>query len=299
MKPKGKRRRPERQGKHINQKSVKRNQKMEVKIKEGTARKRLLERKKAENEIKRMEMEWMDEKRREIDVLKKEKDAENQKRNVAENDVRQLKTLLQQAEEKLKDKDEEVRKAERKKRIIEGLITESETTRHLMNEKIVNLDKSKNALIFLNDNLVKVIRKQEDELTTYKQAFNEEKEKKTQAELDKNDSVREKTELLHELNALVSCSVCLKLPRGNNIPICRNGHITCEKCFRRRRNCRICRVKINWKTAQQSPRLALSICALLEYTCIYPGCGLKEKKESVENHETQCKFKNARWAAAT
>lgn len=70
-------------------------------------------------------MEWMNEKISEIDVLKKEKDAEIQKRNVAENELRELKILFNQ-------------------NIMEGIKTSGETARlvktvNLLNEKIVKL----------------------------------------------------------------------------------------------------------------------------------------------------------------
>ena len=35
-----------------------------------------------------------------------------------------------------------------------------------------------------------------------------------------------------KLKEAVLCPVCLKVPRSNQIPICRNGHVTCEECFR-------------------------------------------------------------------
>jgi len=80
--------------------------------------------------------------------------------------------------------------------------------------------------------LVRNIKDQKEELTKCKEALIEEKEKKTRAELEKNNTIREKTDLLQELNEFVSCPVCLELPRGNRIPICRNGHITCDTCCR-------------------------------------------------------------------
>ena len=35
-----------------------------------------------------------------------------------------------------------------------------------------------------------------------------------------------------KLREAILCPVCLKVPRSERIPICRNGHITCEGCYR-------------------------------------------------------------------
>ena len=49
----------------------------------------------------------------------------------------------------------------------------------------------------------------------------------------------EKRKLTHEIENIkkklkeaILCPVCLKIPRSEQIPICRNGHITCESCYR-------------------------------------------------------------------
>ena len=108
-------------------------------------------------------MEWMNEKISEIDVLKKEKDAEIQKRNVAENELRELKILFNQ-------------------NIMDFIKTSEEAARlvktvNVLNEKIVNLEEVKIAFKHVNDNLAKVIKEQQHELTTYKQELKKETEK--------------------------------------------------------------------------------------------------------------------------
>lgn len=109
------------------------------------------------------EMEWMNEKISEIDVLKKEKDAEIQKRNVAENELRELKILFNQ-------------------NIMDFIKTSEEAARlvktvNVLNEKIVNYEEVKIAFKHVNDNLAKVIKEQQHELTTYKQELKKETEK--------------------------------------------------------------------------------------------------------------------------
>ena len=49
----------------------------------------------------------------------------------------------------------------------------------------------------------------------------------------------EKRKLTHEIENIkkklkeaILCSVCHKVPRSERIPICRNGHVSCEGCFR-------------------------------------------------------------------
>ncbi len=46
----------------------------------------------------------------------------------------------------------------------------------------------------------------------------------------KNKYEKEKDDILDFLAREVTCSVCLMIPRTKRIPICRNGHTTCETC---------------------------------------------------------------------
>ena len=43
---------------------------------------------------------------------------------------------------------------------------------------------------------------------------------------------KEKNALLKHLEKQVNCSVCLCSPRTAKIPVCRNGHTTCDTCTR-------------------------------------------------------------------
>ena len=45
-------------------------------------------------------------------------------------------------------------------------------------------------------------------------------------------SEKEKNDILEVLEKEVTCPVCLMIPRTKKIPICRNGHTTCETCKR-------------------------------------------------------------------
>ena len=48
----------------------------------------------------------------------------------------------------------------------------------------------------------------------------------------KNKYQKEKEDILDFLEKEVTCSVCLMIPRTKKIPMCRNGHTTCETCKR-------------------------------------------------------------------
>ena len=37
---------------------------------------------------------------------------------------------------------------------------------------------------------------------------------------------------MEEIGTEVECPVCLMVPRSDKIPVCKNGHITCEGCKR-------------------------------------------------------------------
>ena len=41
----------------------------------------------------------------------------------------------------------------------------------------------------------------------------------------------EKDELCQKLHEELSCPVCFSIPRSGKIPMCRNGHIFCDKCI--------------------------------------------------------------------
>ena len=41
----------------------------------------------------------------------------------------------------------------------------------------------------------------------------------------------EKNELCQKLQEELSCPVCFSIPRSGKIPMCRNGHIFCDKCI--------------------------------------------------------------------
>ena len=55
----------------------------------------------------------------------------------------------------------------------------------------------------------------------------EEKEKNRLLKLVE-ESQQEKKKIMK----MVECPVCMMVPRSDNIPVCKNGHITCEGCKR-------------------------------------------------------------------
>ena len=60
-----------------------------------------------------------------------------------------------------------------------------------------------------------------------------------EAEKEKNrlqklveESKQEKSSVIKKIGTEVECPVCLMVPRSDKIPVCKNGHITCEGCKR-------------------------------------------------------------------
>mgnify|MGYP000592326740 CR=1 FL=1 len=118
----------------------------------------------------------------------------------------------------------------------------------------------------------------------------------------------EKRKLTHEIENIkkklreaILCSVCHNVPRSERIPICRNGHVSCEGCFRE--TCPTCRTTMNTLSEDNHlPRkmflslsiteLLVSITELLDYNCIYAeeGCKVTLKKGDIEIHEEGCDY---------
>jgi len=61
---------------------------------------------------------------------------------------------------------------------------------------------------------------------------NDEKSMSKTLKNKKNKYQKEKANILDFLEREVTCPVCLMIPRTKKIPICRNGHTTCETCKR-------------------------------------------------------------------
>jgi len=101
-----------------------------------------------------------------------------------------------------------------------------------MNDEISKKEKANRE----NQDLVKKIFQLEKQITNEKEK-NEgrflELEKQLNDERSmKEASQKEKCEVLNFLEIQVTCPVCLLIPRTKRIPICRNGHSTCETCKR-------------------------------------------------------------------
>ena len=45
-------------------------------------------------------------------------------------------------------------------------------------------------------------------------------------------NIKEKNDILENLESEVKCPVCLLVPRTGRFPVCKNGHVTCENCKR-------------------------------------------------------------------
>jgi acetyl-CoA carboxylase alpha subunit len=77
------------------------------------------------------------------------------------------------------------------------------------------------------------LEKRIDELEKQKNLEKDElKERIAELEKQKIDEKKEKDYILDYLEREVTCPVCLMIPRTKKIPICKNGHTTCETCKR-------------------------------------------------------------------
>lgn len=82
------------------------------------------------------------------------------------------------------------------------------------------------------------------------------------------------------------CGVCLTVPRSRRIPVCRNGHITCQGC--KRNTCPICRVST---TVESFSVIARNIADLLELECVNHGCTVRLLRPQIIQHEKDCLYK--------
>ena len=64
--------------------------------------------------------------------------------------------------------------------------------------------------------------------------MNVKEEKLIELEMEMNEkeekAERDEEGILTNLESQVQCPVCLLVPRTGKIPVCRNGHTTCDKC---------------------------------------------------------------------
>ena len=80
-----------------------------------------------------------------------------------------------------------------------------------------------------NKDMKEIIEKDKEEMETMNKTLENEKAAFIEYQ---NEVKKEKDELLTKLRDHVICPVCLLVPRTGKLPVCRNGHITCEKCKR-------------------------------------------------------------------
>ena len=82
--------------------------------------------------------------------------------------------------------------------------------------------------------------------------------------------------LKNKLQNLIECPVCLKVPKSLRIYQCENGHIICEFCNDRVKECPTCRARkpeIRALVAEkliETAELSLN-CAFDSYGCIFKG----------------------------
>ena len=98
----------------------------------------------------------------------------------------------------------------------------------LEKEKNLEEDELKERIAELEKQKIDEKKEKDDLLERNLKLEKENNEEKTM----KNKYEKEKDDILDFLAREVTCSVCLMIPRTKRIPICRNGHTTCETCKR-------------------------------------------------------------------
>jgi len=133
---------------------------------------------------------------------------------------------------------------------MEKKIQDLESELDLAKEEIVELKSDLQTELIKNIDLQYKVEKLEAELedkdklerSNYLEFKQEKLKIEQRLEQEKNDLVQslneqltkeqnEKDELCQKLQEELSCPVCFSIPRSGKIPMCKNGHIFCDKCI--------------------------------------------------------------------
>ena len=96
-----------------------------------------------------------------------------------------------------------------------------------------------------------------------------------------------------DIKDIIECPVCLEVPRGPELYICKNSHNICKNCYDQleseHKKCPTCRVNI------EAPIRNLSVEKLIEtwkYECVNKkdGCSIEANLSQIVEHENDCKF---------
>ena len=104
---------------------------------------------------------------------------------------------------------------------------------------------------------------------------------------------------MNKLEEILSCPVCLVIPRDTPIYQCNNGHLICKHCYKKVENttdaCPVCkkalpRDRIRNITAEQ----VIDNNPGFNFACDFSvhGCEFKGRKNNLKQHELRCNFRN-------
>ena len=98
---------------------------------------------------------------------------------------------------------------------------------------------------------------------------------------------------MDDVKEKLQCIICHELPRPKELPLCFNGHITCQDCAQKTPNgCAVCTEEL---TANSSiiRQLLYIVLVGVTFKCRFfkYGCGRRETIEIIEQHETNCQFR--------
>ena len=94
---------------------------------------------------------------------------------------------------------------------------------------------------------------------------------------------------LAEVRDALECVICLEVPKNTRIFQCDNGHLLCNTCRWKVKECPICKVKLG-KTRALAVEKVLSKCPKpCEFTDY--GCNVKLHLPDLDEHEKVCSYK--------
>ena len=90
-----------------------------------------------------------------------------------------------------------------------------------------------------------------------------------------------------KIKSQLECPVCLRIPRELPLPSCPSGHIVCQPCKTRVKNCPTCRQPM---PDNMTNSLVGGLLEQLEFKCKYnnEGCQVKMRLKDIQGHEKKC-----------
>jgi len=97
--------------------------------------------------------------------------------------------------------------------------------------------------------------------------------------------------LVHHLQSLVTCPVCLGTIRTVPVFCCPSGHVTCTECRAQLSSCPVCRA--SYPRLELVSHVAAGIIDRIPHPCRFKsyGCSISLPLSSLSMHETKCSYR--------